>query len=375
VAFGRSGERSFAELTADTAALAAAIERVGAGRWLLDTESAYAAAVGLLALAQTGSVAVLPTNRQPETLQRLRPALVGGLIDPARDAGALAGLPRLDPLAQPPAPARTRRIDRDAPFAELETSGTTGEGRWVAKALRHLEDEVEALEAAFGARLPGGTRVFATVPHQHIYGLLFRSSGARHRTAVSRPPHPGLSAHIDCVTPVVTLVTCGAWRRRKAWRGWRPSAARSSPREAPWTRRPRRASRGSWAKRRSRSWAPPRRAASRCVSARAGGISSRRCPACASVGPGRRAGGDLPFVSVGLLTHPESVGSDGRSRSQAGGSLHLGRSIAGEDRRGRLLPRWRRTRAAPAVAEAALLVLPLEPRVHAAVAPAISATA
>ena len=188
VAFGRGGARSFQDLTADAAALAAAVEKVGAGRWLLDTESAYAAAVGLFALAQTRSVAVLPTNRQPETLRRLRSELVGGLIDPVREASALAGMPRLDPLGQPPAPSPVWRLDRDAPFAEFETSGTTGEGRWIPKALRHLEDEVEALEAAFGARLPDGTRVFATVSHQHIYGLLFRVLWPLGSSAGSRFP-------------------------------------------------------------------------------------------------------------------------------------------------------------------------------------------
>jgi acyl-CoA synthetase (AMP-forming)/AMP-acid ligase II/3-hydroxymyristoyl/3-hydroxydecanoyl-(acyl carrier protein) dehydratase len=175
VAFGRDGARSFADFERDVAALAAAIEPIGAGRWLLDTESAYAACVGLLALAQTGGVALLPTNRQPETLRRLRPRLTGALIDPARDASALADLPRLAPLAQPAAPLPRWRFDRDAPFAELETSGTSGEGRWIPKLLRHLEDEVATLEQIFGSRLPPDTRVFATVSHQHIYGLLFRA--------------------------------------------------------------------------------------------------------------------------------------------------------------------------------------------------------
>jgi len=198
VAFGLGGTRSFEALAADAAALAAAVQKLGAGRWLLDTESAYAAAVGLFALAQSGSVAVLPTNRQPETLRRLRSELVGALIDPARDATALGGLPRLDPLAQPPAPPPAWRLDRDAPFAEFETSGTTGEGRWVRKALRHLEDEALALEAVFGARLPGGTRVFATVSHQHIYGLLFRVLWP---LGAGRPFHANLLLHIQELVP------------------------------------------------------------------------------------------------------------------------------------------------------------------------------
>jgi acyl-CoA synthetase (AMP-forming)/AMP-acid ligase II len=219
VAFGLEGARSFSELSARAAALAAAVQRHGAGRWLLDTESAWAAAVGLFALAWSGSVAVLPTNRQPETLRRLRSELAGAVIDPARDAGALAGLPRLDPLAQPSAPAPVWKLEREAPFAEFETSGTTGEGRWIPKALRHLEDEVLALEDAFGARLPSGTRVFATVSHQHIYGLLFRVLWP---LSAGRPFHENLLLHpqelyprmLEC--PHAVLVTTPVHLRRMA---------------------------------------------------------------------------------------------------------------------------------------------------------------
>ena len=250
VAFGLEGARSFADLTAHAAALAAAVQRLGAGRWLLDTESAYAAAVGLFALAWSGSVAVLPTNRQPETLRRLRSELVGAVIDPARDASALGDLPRLDPLAQAAAAPPAWRLDRDAPFAEFETSGTTGEGRWIPKALRHLEDEVLALEAAFGARLPPGTQVFATVSHQHIYGLLFRVLWP---LSAGRPFHDNLLLHpqelfprmLECQHAV--LVTTPVHLRRmaasQASRRWRPSAVRSlSLREGRWRPRPRSAS-------------------------------------------------------------------------------------------------------------------------------------
>jgi acyl-CoA synthetase (AMP-forming)/AMP-acid ligase II len=219
VAFGLEGARSFADLTGRAAALAAAVQRAGAGRWLLDTESAWAAAVGLFALAQSGSVAVLPTNRQPETLRRLRSELAGAVIDPSRDASALAGLPRLDPLAQPPAPAPVWKLDREAPFAEFETSGTTGEGRWIPKALRHLEDEVLALESAFGARLPAGAKVFATVSHQHIYGLLFRVLWP---LSAGRPFHENLLLHPQELyprmleSPHAALVTTPVHLRRMA---------------------------------------------------------------------------------------------------------------------------------------------------------------
>jgi len=178
VAFGRRGERRLRDLTRDVAALTARVEEIGAGRWLLVSDDSYEAAVALLALARCRARAVLPPNRQPETLRRLSQGACGALVDAAADAGEPplpADLPRLAPLghaqADPRAPAR---LDRDAPLAEFCTSGTTGDGQVVVKALRHLEDEVVALERHLGPGLPGAARIFATASHQHIYGLLFR---------------------------------------------------------------------------------------------------------------------------------------------------------------------------------------------------------
>jgi acyl-coenzyme A synthetase/AMP-(fatty) acid ligase len=175
VAFNRMGSRDVRELIRDAAALASAIAKVGSGRWLVFTEDSYAAAVTLIALSQTASVAVLAPNRQPETLRALGADRVGVILDEDFFSATLSELPQLAPLAQPPSDDWVWRApDRDAAFAEFRTSGTTGDHHGVIKSLRHLEDEVESLEAAFGSEIPAGARIFATVSHQHIYGLLFR---------------------------------------------------------------------------------------------------------------------------------------------------------------------------------------------------------
>lgn len=179
VSFDRRGLRARGALRRDVAALRDAVAVRGAGRWLLCAEDSYAAATGLLALASAGSVAVLPPNRQPETLRQLAQGCTGAVWDGAgRDDAAAAGITHLgiDLLTPPKAPAQTavRPLDRDRPFVEFRTSGTTGDGRAVPKALRHLEDEVLALESRLGRGLAADTRIFATASHQHIYGLLFR---------------------------------------------------------------------------------------------------------------------------------------------------------------------------------------------------------
>jgi acyl-coenzyme A synthetase/AMP-(fatty) acid ligase len=199
VAFDRRGVRSRGELRRDALALAAAVERAGTGRWLLRVEDSYAATVSLLALARAGAVAVFPPNGRPETLRRGAEGCVGGLWDPAsRWEAEAAGIEHrgIDPLDPPDSgpPTAPARLDRDRPLAEFWTSGTTGAGRAVSKALRHLEDEVVALEAALGGSLPPGTRIFATASHRHIYGLLFRvlwPLAARRAFQSETPLHAG----------------------------------------------------------------------------------------------------------------------------------------------------------------------------------------
>jgi 3-hydroxymyristoyl/3-hydroxydecanoyl-(acyl carrier protein) dehydratase len=173
ISFGRKGEATRRNLLRDVSALATRTSEVGRGRWLLFTDDSYAMAVGLLALGSNRSLAVLPPNRQPETLRLLADGAVGALVD--GEVARVAGLPALPPLDPGPAGTCARAmLDRDAPLAEFRTSGTTGEGQPVGKALRHLEDEIAVLEERLGSLLPADARIFATASHQHIYGLLFR---------------------------------------------------------------------------------------------------------------------------------------------------------------------------------------------------------
>jgi acyl-coenzyme A synthetase/AMP-(fatty) acid ligase/3-hydroxymyristoyl/3-hydroxydecanoyl-(acyl carrier protein) dehydratase len=175
VAFSRSGERTFADFAGRVASLAAAVTARRAARWLLFSEDSYAFAIGLFALAHAGGRALIAPNRRAQTLAELALHAEGALVDAGIGDVELARLPRLDPLATEPMPApRFRALDPGQPLAELSTSGTTGPGKAVPKSLGHLDREVAVHEQLFGQRLGPHARMFATVSHQHLYGLLFR---------------------------------------------------------------------------------------------------------------------------------------------------------------------------------------------------------
>lgn len=215
VAFGREGTRRVEDLRADVASLAAQLGALGARRVLLHAEDAYAFAVGLLAAGQVGARAVLPPSRQPGALRRLAPQVDLLLLDgDAQDA--IEGRGCLHPLEAPRAARALEPMPRDPVWVEMFTSGTTGDGRPVPKALRHLEDEVAVLEERFGSVAGAGTRVLATMAPQHLYGLLFRVLWplAAGRPFLRSPLlHPGeFAPHLGAAEPFVLASTPVALR-------------------------------------------------------------------------------------------------------------------------------------------------------------------
>ncbi len=173
----------WAEFRAQVAALRARIADEPAGAWLLLTDDAYAFAVGLLALWHAGRHAISPPNRQQQSLRELQTRAAGVLTDrPDWFSGGASIHPLADaqPVvdAQPVADAQPASalsllpLDPQAPAIELFTSGTTGAEKPVIKRICHLDDELRELGAMWDAIL-GDATIFATAPHQHLYGLLF----------------------------------------------------------------------------------------------------------------------------------------------------------------------------------------------------------
>ena len=183
-----------ATFVARVAAFRAALAAQPGERWALHCEDPFEFAAALFGAWHAGKTVIVPADVQPDTLARLR-AQADGLL------GDMAGALRVELAASTPADAWPA-LDPAATHLVVHTSGTSGEPLALAKTLAQLDAEVHALERRFGmlcdiglapvnqdADDPGAVdfgeqagrdaadepvRVWATVSHQHIYGLLFR---------------------------------------------------------------------------------------------------------------------------------------------------------------------------------------------------------
>ncbi len=167
VAWHRDGVHTWRDFGEHVEGLALALQQGGGTNYLLDCTNSFAFAVGLFGIARAGGVAWLPPNRQAGTLKDLLAACDGAVGDEAPGDGE-----QLHPL-ESRAPVEAAVLDPDRAVLRLFTSGTTGQAKEIPKSWRQL-DEVAELERRFGGPYPEGTRVFATAPHYHLYGLLFR---------------------------------------------------------------------------------------------------------------------------------------------------------------------------------------------------------
>jgi acyl-coenzyme A synthetase/AMP-(fatty) acid ligase len=153
-ALGGGAVRTWGEFRGAAGRVAARAREAGGDRWLLACEEAWDFATGLVGLLRAGRTVVVPPNFLPETLARLGVEAHGSLRGPPGAGPALEDGP----------------LTGSVVFA---TSGSTGAPKSIPRTLAQLDAEVALLEASFGG-FPLGAPVAGTVPHQHIYGCLFR---------------------------------------------------------------------------------------------------------------------------------------------------------------------------------------------------------
>jgi acyl-CoA synthetase (AMP-forming)/AMP-acid ligase II len=132
----------------------------------LHTASASLFLAGLLAAAHKGRAVSFPAHLQPHYLREIGADKARILSD------VLVEMPEAATIALAVADDARADIsgasDLDLTFY---TSGVTGLPKPVPKSMLDLEREARVLDEAWGA---SAGHVFATVSHQHIYGMLFR---------------------------------------------------------------------------------------------------------------------------------------------------------------------------------------------------------
>ncbi len=114
-------------------------------------------AVGLLGALSVGAAVILPANTQPATL-----AALAGQVERVVDGSFVSGAAEWEPA-----------LSAEGSRLIFHTSGSTGAAKRVERSLGNLSAELEALHALWGERLAGAVAL-ATVPHHHVYGLVFK---------------------------------------------------------------------------------------------------------------------------------------------------------------------------------------------------------
>lgn len=136
--------------------------------WAISLQDPFGFAAALFGAWHADKSVVLPGDDRPATLAALRDigcGLAGDLPDGLQPAEA--GQPALV----------RRPLNLEDAALTVFTSGSQGQPQAIDKTLAPFWSEVEALEQAFGPVLGGDEQpipvTWATVSHQHIYGLLF----------------------------------------------------------------------------------------------------------------------------------------------------------------------------------------------------------
>ena len=148
-------------------------------RWVLNCDDLFLFGSALSAILQEGKEAMPCANTSPEFLAEILAPGTGLLC-----ADDLPGATRLRYLPATGRESCGELSDRDANIPPLEaidpeaarvtlyTSGSTGRPKAFPKRFAELEAEAGELSLLWGSQLEG-RRLYSTVNHQHIYGLLF----------------------------------------------------------------------------------------------------------------------------------------------------------------------------------------------------------
>jgi acyl-coenzyme A synthetase/AMP-(fatty) acid ligase len=202
VAFKNGEAISYARFAAEAASLAARARSAGWKRAALLTRDSYNFALGLFGLMHGGCELLLPPNHQPGTLEAMR-----GSFDILIEESLLRDIRGQETCLDP--------LDAAACSLAFFTSGSTGASKRITKTLAMFDREAQTLHQIW--HHDGKGAVFATVPHQHVYGLSFKIMGP---LAAGRPFHAEMheiwEILLAALTPGAMIVSSPAHLARMA---------------------------------------------------------------------------------------------------------------------------------------------------------------
>ncbi|MFT2091823.1 AMP-binding protein [Paraglaciecola sp. 2405UD69-4] len=137
-----------------------------AKKWLLSESDSFVFSALFYALLSSGKSVVLPQNSQPEHIKHVKLS-VDASVGPEFISPTFTSDIDCLPVAE-----LTLTISAEAEVY-FYTSGSTGTPKIIIKPYKLLHREVDALESKFHAYVKE-TVFVSTVPHQHIYGLLYK---------------------------------------------------------------------------------------------------------------------------------------------------------------------------------------------------------
>ena len=182
VAANVAGLKTWGDFVSDVSRVRYYLESRENTPWILHCEDSYYFTVSLLAMLQSGRKALVTANRQEAFIKEIKKPEYGFITDEpfVCDAGECSATMIQDVLAEKAGDNDSEnaheikfgKFDKSKAEMVMYTSGTTGEPKAVYKLFLQFENELFELVKVFGNDWVN-RKVYSTVNHHHIYGLLF----------------------------------------------------------------------------------------------------------------------------------------------------------------------------------------------------------
>lgn len=167
VCFDRQGrESTWPEFVQTVGGLAAELSASQERYWALNTSNSFEYGCALFACWSTGKTPVLaPEHMLVDGKHGVEfDGVIGSGGPDSKPVISFDDLALVDPVV-PIIPSTSNLV--------LFTSGSTGQPTQVQRSILNIEAELDVLESLWGETI-GDARIYSTVSHRHVYGMLFR---------------------------------------------------------------------------------------------------------------------------------------------------------------------------------------------------------